>query len=386
MLREWVEPNPPPVGAPPEEMAGPLLVYLLTETESRVGDHGTEPWYRRYRVIVHDTATVRAWQVIDRLVPFEESTQLRLRLWTTRQGLIVEDDTSLTYVAPDGTTTAPLIEGISEREGISELVVTPNGARVAVLLSRDERPEDYIHGGEGYGPVSYRLLLYGLPSAQLLAAETLSYPGGVHYISNRRADQMAFAISIDAYDVAPFAGVFYLSEAAFRTPPEGVLSPGHLSADFRYAARVWIEELGRYRTAQDYYSKDEGKPGRLEIIEYETGRVLWSEHVGFAHSFWLWTWAAPDHFAWASGDIPDLNAEGAEVSLLTVSTGEIELIDSTEFVERFRTPVEDPAPVPEPRATVECRDDPGQPCQVLLDGEVVGEGRWAEIIGFIELD
>lgn len=42
-------------------------------------------------------------------------------------------------------------------------------------------------------------------------------------------------------------------------------------------------------------------------------------------------------------------------------------------------------PVP-PRASVKCPTDRALPCRVLLDGEVVGEGRWASVIGFVPLD
>ena len=51
----------------------------------------------------------------------------------------------------------------------------------------------------------------------------------------------------------------------------------------------------------------------------------------------------------------------------------------------FGAPVESPAPE---RASVQCPDDSDhiQWCSVLLDGEVVGEGRWAEAIGFVALD
>ena len=53
----------------------------------------------------------------------------------------------------------------------------------------------------------------------------------------------------------------------------------------------------------------------------------------------------------------------------------------------FGPPAESPAPTAE-RASVQCPGDadPIQWCAVLLDGAVVGEGRWAETIGFVALD
>ena len=60
--------------------------------------------------------------------------------------------------------------------------------------------------------------------------------------------------------------------------------------------------------------------------------------------------------------------------------------DFTPFDAEFG-PIVLPGPPPA-HATVRCpdADDPIQWCAVLLDGEVVGEGRWAEAIGFVALD
>ena len=63
--------------------------------------------------------------------------------------------------------------------------------------------------------------------------------------------------------------------------------------------------------------------------------------------------------------------------MLDVHSGEIEVMDSADYLARFHPP---------PRATTDCSENPGQPCKILLDGEVVGEGRWLRIIGFIEFD
>ena len=79
----------------------------------------------------------------------------------------------------------------------------------------------------------------------------------------------------------------------------------------------------------------------------------------------------------AAGSSPEHAARHAEVSALDATTGEIEVMDSAEYLARF---------YPAPRATTDCPDHPAQPCRILLDGEVVGEGRWPRIIGFIELD
>ena len=97
-------------------------------------------------------------------------------------------------------------------------------------------------------------------------------------------------------------------------------------------------------------------------------------------------WASEHHFAWSSGDEPDAftfheryrnyHAPDAEVSVIHVRTGEIEVMDGAAYVARFHPP---------PRATTECPEHPAHACRILLDGEVVGEGRWPRIIGFVEL-
>ena len=92
-----------------------------------------------------------------------------------------------------------------------------------------------------------------------------------------------------------------------------------------------------------------------------------------------------DTYAWSDG------ADGSGSSLrnqathrreraaarLDVTTGEIEVLDSADYLARFHPPS---------RATTECPENPGLPCKILLDGEVIGEGRWPRIIGFIEVD
>ena len=100
-----------------------------------------------------------------------------------------------------------------------------------------------------------------------------------------------------------------------------------------------------------------------------------------------WEWSSPAIFAWSSGRSPNLfdfesrrlayGAERAEVSVIDGTTGEIEVMDSTDYLARFHR---------SPRATADCPENPGRPCRILLDGEVIGEGRWPTIVGFVEFD
>ena len=151
-----------------------------------------------------------------------------------------------------------------------------------------------------------------------------------------------------------------------------------LSPDARYIVR------GRDADATKYHASNWDL---IDIIDFQTGNVLWSLETAGSLQEYHWEWASPRQFAWSSGAHPNVfrfdvrqlswNAEHAEVSVIDVETGEIEVMDSEEYLVRFHPPS---------RATTDCPPNPAHACRILLDGEVVGEGRWPTIIGFIELD
>lgn len=60
--------------------------------------------------------------------------------------------------------------------------------------------------------------------------------------------------------------------------------------------------------------------------------------------------------------------------MLDVRTGGIERLTPDEYFTDERASASCPA------------DDPVGRCTVLLDGEVVGRGQWAEVIGVVGLD
>ncbi len=148
----------------------------------------------------------------------------------------------------------------------------------------------------------------------------------------------------------------------------------NLSPDARYIVRGYRESGTGYHRAWNWR--------HFDIIEFDSGQVLWSlETDGYLQAY-HWEWATPTHFAWSSHfwfEIrrPDGDAERADVSVIDVTTGEIAVMDSADYLARFHPP---------PRATADCPQNPAHLCRILLDGEVVGEGRWAAIVGFIELD
>ena len=152
----------------------------------------------------------------------------------------------------------------------------------------------------------------------------------------------------------------------------------NLSPDARYIVR------GRSDDSEEYTDINWRN---IDVIDLETERVLWSLETAGSRQEDHWEWASADQFAWSSEAWPNVfhfelrrlerGAESADISVLDVTTGEIEVMDSADYLARFHPP---------PRATTECPENPAQPCRILLDGEIVGEGRWPRISGFTELD
>ena len=290
------------------------------------------------------------------------------------------------FVSPDGEVRAVLLEDpLRERERINQVLVSPDGSRVSIMLWKDVAPPGFIHSGGGAWPASHTLFAFDLASGRTIIREEFNYEW------NGRVAASAFSATWNqdgtlpgvvehAYPDVLFAGFVSMERGVFLDAPAGVTSPRQVSPGFDNAAS---ENCSR------------GRCSSLEIAEFETGRVLHGlDYFGLTDGRRDWTWVSADQFAWSSGQRPDLfdfhhsrlieGAEQAEISILTISTGDVEVIDSTEYVARFAA--QPASPAAEARASVQCPDDRGQPCPVLFDGEAVAEGRWANVIGFIEVD
>ena len=385
-LREWVQPREPPDTPPAEEMVGPLLVYRLMGAESGVGDAGSAPWYRRERVMVHDAGTGRSWRAYDWRVEFGERNPLSLRL--ARNGFLELEAGTVRFVSPDGEVRAVLLQDVlREREHIGAVDVSPDGGKVAIMLWKDEAPDGFIHPGEGYWPASHTLFVFDLPTGRTIIREEFDFEwtgrvAASDFSTFWSGDGTLLGIVEHAYGGTLFAGIVSTELGVVLDPPAGVTRSRQVSPNIRYAA---LETCS--------YASCSG----LMIIELGTGRVLHQfDYFGLTDGSTNWTWLPADQFAWSSGSPPDLfdfyygrlvrGADDAEISILTVSTGEIEVIDSREYIERFESEPRPSDAAPTSRASVECPDDRGRPCQVILDGEVVGEGRWGNVVGFIEID
>ena len=174
-------------------------------------------------------------------------------------------------------------------------------------------------------------------------------------------------------------------DGAFTVLPDNTWE-SRLSPDFRYTLREFdVSHAGGWMRMN------------IVIAEVASGRVVHTastRHPDTASPRPQWQWTADGrHFAWSTGDGFNFRtgriAEGGddgEVWLLNVETGATERLTARAYAER-RSPAASPAvEFPDFDASCPGDADPIQFCAVLLDGVAVGEGRWAEAIGFVALD
>ena len=372
---ELPSPAAPGIGPPDppsrQEMIGPLLIYLLWGAESDRDEDGEVQLFVHADVMIHDDGSGRGWRSLSQRIALP-GAPLR-SVWPARGGFVTHHARTVSYVAADGQVEAVLVSDIPEREAVSEVMVTPDGEQVAIVMRRDEAPEGYIDGGQALWPASYTLLVFDLVSRDLVMREEFEELGPVAHISNWSEDGLAFTVELGGYDGQHLAGVVYLDRGVFTRPPEGVDQSYYLSPDLRHAVRT--------------------SPA-AEIIEYESGQVVRPlDPLGRRLS--AWRWIAVDQFAWSSEESPGQfnlwtnrveRGIRADVAVLTVSTGEIETMDSDEYLERFAPGADSSGSTAPDRARVECPEDSALTCQVLLDGEILGEGRVAQVVGFVALD
>ena len=360
-----VVPDPPPP-PPRDEMRGPILLYEIHK------DHPTRPRL----AIAYDQGTGRSWTLHRR-----ENRESCRAHQVAYEGFIACNGTperypgasELLYVGVDGRTVTllPYAPHVSFRvapdgtmvatSSLDDLYVLslPSGAALLTMVSEDI-----------YGAFGDDVLEQSPDSARFRGWRT---DGAVLFVT----------VSLEGYRNVVDASLTLDGEV---TPmPPGVLGTGaNLSADMRYLARGTDEALS-----------EDGRWSHIYILDFPTGRLLWSIDPAEPLSDSYWEWASPTTFAWSSGrrepyssvnhgatlfdfdsQAPSLG-ERAEVSIIDVTTGEIEVMDSADYLARFYPPG---------RATVDCPANSGHPCRILLDGKVVGEGRWPTIIGIVELD
>ena len=394
-------PQPPPARA---EMAGPLLVWSEAGGyEAETGDDGAERFHALRRVMVHDAGTGRSWRAFDYRYPPPSYAYIHptVQVQAARAGFTVwvEDGWNagaVRFISLEGRETT-----LAQGGGARGVLLAPSGERAIVRTGAEDM--------EG------ALLIFDLPSGRLhrridlsvLRARSL-FPDEWRGEGEFRLDLVparwsedetrisVVAIRYPDWDLSGLAsynslqysgdyltGVLSL-DGSFRLLPPDVIERA-LSPDFRYIAR------GR-NPAGEFVSRWESWEG-LAIIDMATGRVVRSVPVGERTGMALrdddWGWTADGRFAWGPGISappetrwapprpprpPGDEDDPHPVELLDVRTGGIERVAPDEYFT-------------DERASASCpEDDPIGRCSVLLDGEVVGRGQWAQVIGVVALD
>ena len=354
--KRWRQPDAPALPAR-EDLIGPILVWSAQgDTGYALDDHGSLRLYEQRHIILYDEGTGNSWQYTPGK-QFYHPSQEYPGVAAVKDGLIMwEWDGTLDYVSLFNQTPQTIVEDTREWFHVT---TSPNGSMVVVEWF-------------GFWAPDRPIVVYGIPSGEKI-------------LSFRKSEIPVDSSKVDCHGGSNFISVdrwgIQGNDLVLTTMGEGGCDAllGTLSIDGSYTDRTTLGCLSCLSPDLRHYFTGES------IIETSSGTPIWSLDVDdhtIAYNYYR-TWISPEYFAWSdewfdfqSQRIP-FGAESAEVSVLHVPTGEVEVMDSAEYLARFR---------PEPRARAECPDDRTQPCRILLDGEVVGEGLWASIIGFIELD
>ena len=379
-LRDAPRPVAPPAPPARDAMVGPLFAWSEHGGyEYAMDADGNERPYALRRVMVHDAGAGRSWRAFD--------YRTRGRYWwdpadvlPARGGFVVHTGGVVRHFAPDGRARTLIA---SDRDLITISVSHGGGKAIASLRSSDSR--DVV------------LAVFALPSGEELLRLDSSGPrfeeflDGLNeywgwsedpealWVRDWNADETAFIVTRN--DIPRTFALIDLG-GGVTALPEGA-GVHELSPDFRHIAR------GRTAT---------GEPGEarwnaevFDIVEVASGRVVRTVPVrelsGAAIRFYARGWTADGRFAWSPDDgfnfsngRPDEDGDGV-VWLFDIGTGAVERLGAREYAGRL--------PAPPERLRADCpvwSDDPFQRCSILLDGEAVGRGQWAEVIGVVTLD
>ena len=366
-----VPPSPPPR----EEMVGPLLLYSVGGPYEEVvdGAGGSHPMATR-RVIAHDVSTGGNWRVF--AYPGEGSLQ------AAHDGLVAALDRGFLYFSRDGQVTQLSDQRASSLRGFS---VSPDGRKVVVdFRGSDDLVVLSLPSGDPILRVENDDLIAA--TGRILSEDeepivVLNYDRSGR-MSTWLSDSAAFVALVGEKGhtnplwllgaMITLDGDLHIVSCEPDWAQGFLLSLSCLSPDGRYAARG--RSLDHRREFWEGF----------DIVDLTTGRVLQTvDDVRIPDEEYR-EWAAPDQFAWSSrgrwlfDEQRSLFSDGpVEISVLDITTGAIEIVDSTEYLARFHPP---------PRAVAACPQDRVQPCGILLDGAVVGGGHWPTIIGIVTLD
>ena len=389
----------PPVADPParDKMVGPVLLYAVWGGPTYVAEDEAPAEFAllsdveavaTWDVMALDGGTGRSWLALQDQHHFSwwgfSWGNWSSRVQGAREGLVTGAPEGLRYITLDAQSEVLLTD-----DWPSEFLVSPDGLKVAARF----------YGGGigpdgGYNPA--RTVVFDLASGgEILRVVHDEVPTSV----GLPPAQAYWSVYLDAWARDSNAIVFHAVDEymGYGGPATGVIgrldgslhvipclvgdyswSPSCYAPDGRHVARGRATETGEDTQWNWRY---------IDILDFDTEDVVWSVESSDLLGEQDWEWASADHFAWSSALLPRVytsvfspdarRGKHADVTVLDVRTGETEVLDIDEYLERFHPP---------PRATADCPENPGHSCRILLDGEVVGEGRWPTIIGFVDLD
>ena len=380
-LRDAPRPAAAPPAPPRDAMVGPLFAWSEHGGYEYATDaDGNERPYALRRVMVHDEGAGRSWRAFDYRTRGRYSWEFA-DILPARGGFVVHTGGVVRHIAPDGQARTLIA---SERDRIT-ISVSPGGGRAIVSLgSSDSR--DVV------------LAVFALPSGKELLRIDSSGPRFDEFLADLdeywewwgepaalwvrdwNADETAFAVRRE--DEPWSFALIDLDGGVTVLPRDTELH--ELSPDFRHVA------IGRTETGDPdatCWTCDS-----FDIVEVASGRVVRNvparDLSGAAVRFYARGWTDDGRFAWSPDDGFDFaNGRPAEdgdgaVWLFDIGTGAVERLGAREYAGRL--------PAAPERILADCparwSDDPFQRCAVLLDGEVVGRGQWAGVIGVITLD
>ena len=366
----WLQPA---TDAPPsrEEIVGPLLAWSIqADSKHEKTEGGGRRLYEMRRVMVHDEGTGRTWRAFDYRSAQPEITWDHTLAWTAsaRDGFLVWGgiNDAVHYIGLDRQHDRAFR---AWNVGWDNIRISADGTKAAVLI--------YDYGLRIFDVQSGDIILDLTNDDILLFVQDhpeLNEWDEPIWISPWSDDGTAFAISFGSpIGGGTIAGIFSLNDGFTLLPL------GHyydFSPDFGYVAYGFSSlEIRKASDLSNVFlslnlERTPSRNGRSYLSDWE-----WASSEHLAQSFYF-DFAQRDFFEFKLDyHIPGTPLD--EISVLHVPTGEVEVMDSAEYLARFH---------PDSRARAECPDDRTQPCRILLDGEVVGEGLWASIIGFIEIE
>ncbi len=365
----------PATDAPPsrEKIVGPLLAWSIQAgSKHEKTENGGRRLYEMRRVMIHDEGTGRTWRAFDYRSDQPEITWDHTLAWTApaRDGFLVWGgiNDAVHYIGLDRQRDHAFR---AWNAGWDNVRISADGNKAAVLMyGYGLRIFDVLSGNVILDLTNEDILFFVRDSPGLTEWDELLW------ISPWNDEGTSLVLAYGSpHSGGTIEGIFSLHDG-FTLLPSGHLDPYDFSPDFGYVTygHSFLEIREVSDLSEIFLSL------QLDQTPSRNGRSYLAD----------WEWASSEHLAQSlyfdfeqrefSEFKLDYHIPGTpfdEISVLHIPTGEVEVMDSAEYLARFH---------PDSRARAECPDDRTQPCRILLDGEVVGEGLWASIIGFIDLE